>query len=260
MLIDYHLHTRLTDGIDEPVDYARVALARGLDEIGCSDHAPRADHQTDWNMKLDDLDLYVALVREAQKQFPQLPIKLGLEVDYIPGQEDWIRELAAKHPWDYLLGSVHWLGEFPVDRSAKDWQGQDVDERWRCYFDIWQQAARSRLFDSLPHPDLPKKFAYRPKSDFTPVYETVLRTVAESGTAIEVSTAGLRLPCLEIYPSAQFLQIAQRLNVPITLGSDAHLPHNVGAEFAQAVALAHSCGYRSICRFTQRRRELVPLG
>jgi histidinol-phosphatase (PHP family) len=158
------------------------------------------------------------------------------------------------YPWDFFLGSVHFIGDWPVDRSAEDWAGQDVDERWRQYFDLWMQAARSGLFDSLAHPDLPKKFNFRSgKID----YQRVLQNVT---CAIEVSTAGLRKPCREIYPSAEFLKLARQLDIPITLGSDAHIPQDTGANFNSAVALANTCGYDQICRFTQRRRELVPLG
>ena len=112
MLIDYHMHTRLTDGIKEPVDYARVAVERGLDEIGCSDHAPLGNKDTNWTMKLADLDTYVGWVYEAQKQLPLLSIKLGLEVDFFPDRLDWIRELAALQPWDFFLGSVHFIWRF----------------------------------------------------------------------------------------------------------------------------------------------------
>jgi histidinol-phosphatase (PHP family) len=254
VLIDYHMHTRLTDGTGVPADYARVALERGLDEIGCSDHAPLADRDTDWTMKLKDLDTYVGWVGEAQEKFPELSIKLGLEVDFIPGREDWIRALAVMHPWDYFLGSVHFIGDWPIDRSAEDWKDQDVEERWQQYFDLWAQAGRSGLFDSLAHPDLPKKFNFRPKKF---EYADALKNVR---CAIEVSTAGLRKPCREIYPSEEFLRAARQFDIPITLGSDAHIPQDTGADFSKALALARACGYRQICRFTQRKRELVPLG
>jgi histidinol-phosphatase (PHP family) len=259
MLIDYHMHTRLTDGVGEPADYAKVAIERGLQEIGCADHAPLGNRDTDWHMKLDDLATYVDWVREAQAKFPQLPIKLGLEVDFIPGREDWIRELAAMHGWDFFLGSVHYIGDWPVDLSAKSWEGRDVDATWREYFELWKQAARSGLFDSLAHPDLPKKFNFRPTTYFTDVFESALTVAANSEVAIEVSTAGLRKPCREIYPSVEFLKIAHRHSVPVTLGSDAHLPQEVGQDFDKAVALLRSCGYKQICRFTQRKRELVDL-
>ncbi len=245
------MHTRLTDGTGEPVDYARVALARGLDEIGCSDHAPLRNQETNWTQKKSDLPLYVEMVRLAQRDFPQLSIKLGLEVDFIPGHEDWIRELAGMYPWDFFLGSVHFIGDWPVDLSAKEWEGQNVAERWRQYFELWAQAGRSGLFDSLAHPDLPKKFGYRPESfDYRPYLQDVR-------CAIEVSTAGLRKPCREIYPSVEFLRLARQLNIPITLGSDAHVPEDTGADFDRAIAQAKACGYTRICRFTQRQRELV---
>ena len=260
MLIDYHMHTRLTDGTMEPVDYARVAIARGLDEICCTDHAPLGDRETDWTMKLADLDTYVGWVRDAQRQFPELPIKLGLEVDFFPGREDWIRELAGLYPWDFILGSVHFIGDFPVDRSAEDWKNENVEERWQQYFALWEQAARSKLFDSLAHPDLPKKFGNRPAGDLTATYQRVLRTVKAADGAIEVSTAGLRKPCREIYPTEGFLRIACQFEIPITFGSDAHIPEDTGADFSKAVALARRCGYDKLCRFTQRKRELVHLG
>ena len=257
MLLDYHMHTRLTDGTQEPVDYARIAIDRGLDEICCTDHAPLGNRDTDWTMKLADLDTYVELVRDAQLQFPQISIKLGLEVDFFPGREDWIRELAGMYPWDFILGSVHFIGDFPVDRSAADWKDQDVDKRWQQYFQLLEQAAATQLFDSLAHPDLPKKFGFQPKAfDCRPA----LRAVQAAGCAVEVSTAGLRKPCREIYPTEEFLRLARQLDIPITFGSDAHIPQDTGVDFNKAVALARRCGYDKLCRFTQRKRELVPLG
>lgn len=260
MLIDYHMHTRLTDGTLEPADYARIAVARGLDEICCTDHAPLGNRETDWTLSIANLDTYVGWVVDAQRQFPNLVIKLGLEVDFIPGRESWIRELAGRYPWDFFLGSVHFIDDFPVDRSAADWIGQDVDQRWRQYFDLWEQAARSRLFDSLAHPDLPKKFGFRPKASLTGTYQRVLQVVKAADVAIEVSTAGLRKPCREIYPAEEFLHLARQLEIPITFGSDAHIPEDTGADFDQAVVLAHRCGYDKLCRFTHRQRELVHLG
>jgi histidinol-phosphatase (PHP family) len=110
------------------------------------------------------------------------------------------------------------------------------------------------LFDSLAHPDLPKKFNFRPKSfDYRKVLESVR-------CAIEISTAGLRKPCREIYPSEGFLRLAREQDIPITLGSDAHIPQDTGADFSKLITLARRCGYDKICRFTQRRSELVPLG
>lgn len=260
MRIDYHMHTPLTDGTGEPREYVRVALERGLAEIGFSDHAPLADRDTDWTMKKTDLPRYIASIEAVQREFPQLPVRIGLEVDWIPGCEAWVHELAATYRWDYFLGSVHYLGDgFPVDRSAEDWRGQDVEARWREYFALWEQAASSGLFDSLAHPDLPKKFGFRPAGELAALYSKALQKAAVSGVAIEISTAGLRKPCREIYPSEEFLRIARMYDVPATLGSDAHIPDDVGNDFDKGVALARRCGYEQVCRFKARRCELVRL-
>lgn len=258
---DYHMHTPLCrHATGEPVDYARHALETGLTEIGFSDHSPmERDDFDNWRMNMSQLDEYVAKVRLAQKTFPQLTILLALEVDYLPGQEDWIRSLAARHPWDYFIGSVHYVSDsWDIDNPAKlsEWKKRDAFEVWRAYFDRLTLAAQSGLFEIIGHADLPKKFGIRPQQDCTPLYETFLEAVKKSGCAIELNTAGLRKDCREIYPSRGLLELAFQKGVPITFGSDAHKPEEVGLDFAAAIGLAHETGYQQSCRFRQRKREL----
>jgi histidinol-phosphatase (PHP family) len=260
---DYHLHTPLCrHAVGEPVDYARRAVELGLTEIGFSDHSPMArDDFDDWRMAARQLDDYVAKVRLARETFPQLTIRLALEVDYLPGQEDWIRELAARHPWDYFIGSVHYVSDtWAIDNPAKlsEWKQRDAFEVWTIYFERLTRAARSRLFQIIGHADLPKKFGVRPAQDCRPLYKNFVNAAAEAGCAIELNTAGLRKECREIYPCAELLQLAWRKGVPITFGSDAHAPEEVGMNFAEAVALARSAGYTETCRFTRRQHEFIP--
>lgn len=259
---DYHMHTPLCrHATGEPVDYARRAVELGLTEIGFSDHSPMPrDDFDDWRMFDRQLDEYVAKVRLAQKTFPQLTIRLALEVDYLPGHEDWIRQLAARHPWDYFIGSVHYVSEsWDIDNPAKlsEWKKRDAFEVWRIYFERLTLAAESRLFDIIGHADLPKKFGIRPAQDCAPLYENFLHAVAKAGCAMELNTAGLRKDCREIYPSRQLLELAFQKNVPITFGSDAHAPGEVGMNFAEAVQLARATGYTKTCRFQGRQRETV---
>lgn len=259
---DYHMHTPLCrHAVGEPVDYARRAVGIGLKEIGFTDHSPMAsDDFDDWRMFNSQLDEYVAKVRLAQNTFPQLSIRLGLEVDYLPGQEDWIRQLAARHPWDYFIGSVHYVSDsWDIDNPAKlsEWKKRDSFEVWTAYFQRLAQAAKSGLFQIIGHADLPKKFGIRPVQDCRPLYENFAAAAAEAGCAIELNTAGLRKDCREIYPCTELLQLAHEKRIPITFGSDAHAPMEVGMNFAEAVALARSVGYTETLRFNRRRHEPV---
>jgi histidinol-phosphatase (PHP family) len=259
---DYHMHTPLCKHASgEPVDYARRALEVGLTEIGFSDHSPmRQDNFDDWRMNKDKLDEYVEKVRKAQRDFPTLTIRLALEVDYLPGHEDWIRDLAARHPWDYFIGSVHYVSDsWAVDSPYKLAEGKSRDpwEVWSVYFDRLTMAAETGFFEIIGHADLPKKFGHKPTRDCTPLYERFLTAAQKHNCAIELNTAGLRKDCKEIYPSREILQLAFNKGVPITFGSDAHAPEEVGMNFAEATQLARAVGYRECWRLVSRRREVA---
>jgi histidinol-phosphatase (PHP family) len=261
---DYHMHTPLCrHASGEPVEYAARALALGLEEIGFSDHSPmQRDDFDNWRMRLDQLDEYVEKVRRAQRDFPNLIIKLALEVDFLPGHQDWIRDLAARHPWDYFIGSVHYVSDsWAVDNpeAIQQWKSRDAFEVWSVYFERLAEAAESGLFDIIGHADLPKKFKIYPVQDCTPLFERFLDRAARTSVAIELNTAGLRKDCREIYPSRTFLELAARRKIPITFGSDAHAPTEVGSDFAAAVDLARAVGYTEWRRFAARKFAQTPL-
>ena len=259
---DYHMHTPLCHhATGEPTEYAARALELGLTEIGFSEHSPMPrDDFDDWRMLLGDLDSYVEKIHKARADHPGLLIKLALEVDYIPGHESWIRDLAARHPWDYFIGSVHYVSDaWDLDnpRKLSEWKKRDPMEVWSAYFERLTQAAESGLFEIIGHADLPKKFCFYPKEDCTPLFDRFLSAAHKQDAAIELNTAGLRKDCKEIYPSARFLQLAHRKGVPITFGSDAHAIREVGMDFNNAIQLARNAGYTHCRRFTRRRREEV---
>jgi histidinol-phosphatase (PHP family) len=259
---DYHMHTPLClHATGEPPEYVQQALKLGLPEMGFSDHSPmRQDNFDEWRMNFDKLGIYVDKVRQVQKDFPQLQIRLAMEVDYFPGGEAWIRELASLYPWDYFIGSVHYVSDdWAIDDPKKisEWKNRDSFEVWRIYFERLAMAAESKLFEIIGHADLPKKFGHRPGPDCKPHYEKFLDVAKKSGCAIELNTAGLRKDCKEIYPSREILQLAFHKDVPITFGSDAHAPGEVGMNFAEAVELARSVGYTKTCRFAKRQRQMV---
>lgn len=259
---DYHMHTPLCrHAKGEPTEYAARALELGLPEIGFSDHSPvEHDDQDDWRMLACELSEYVAKVKHARATHPSLPIRLGLEVDFIPGHEAWIKEMASRHDWDYFIGSVHYISgkwDFDNPKRLAEWAEHDVDEVWTDYFTRLTNAAASGLFQIIGHPDLPKKFNHRPTRDITGLYLNFLAACESTGTCIELNTAGLRKDCGEIYPNLEFLKLAKPANVQITFGSDAHATHEVGMNLEDAMALAHEGGFEECCRFNCLEKNLV---
>jgi histidinol-phosphatase (PHP family) len=262
---DYHMHTQLCrHAKGEPKELAAHALRVGLTEIGFSDHSPMArDDFDDWRMRLDQLDEYVDKVQAARREFPLLLIKLALEVDYLPGYEGWVQDLAARHPWDYFIGSLHYISSsWAIDnpQQISEWKSRDPLEVWTAYFERLTQAAESGLFDIIGHADLCKKFCFYPKEDCTGLVTRFLKAAKRKNVAIELNTAGLRKECKEIYPSASIVRLASEMQIPITFGSDAHAPNEVGMNWAEALALAKDAGYTHWRRFTKRRGEAMPIG
>jgi histidinol-phosphatase (PHP family) len=265
VIADYHMHLRNereeiahdTQSVDPFVEAARAA---GVDEIGFTEHVyyfrqTRSLWEVPYQVErcVYEIEAYVDAVLGAKDR--GLPVKLGLEVDYVAGREDETRALLAPYPWDYLLGSIHFIGDKGVDGEPRLIDAVGVEEAWRQYFELLEQAAQSRLFDSLSHPDLVKIFGDHLESfDYEPVAEAI----GETGVAIEVSTAGLRKPVGELYPHPQFLAACRRHDVAVTLASDAHMPSLVGRDFDRAVELLRSAGYETITIFERREPRQVP--
>lgn len=261
---DYHMHTPLCKHAEgAPWQYAQRAVEVGLTEIGFSEHAPMIrDHYDPWHMDRADVDTYIRDVETAREKFPELTIRIGLEVDFLPGHEAWIEDLAARYDWDYFIGSVHYLDEeWDMDNPYKldRWRNGDVQAIWRRYYQLLADSVTSDLFDIVGHADLCKKFAFYPDGDPASYAVDFLDTVARCGKAIEINTAGLRKDCKEMYPAPDILRMARERNIPLTMGSDAHAPQEVGMDFDAGLALAKEAGYRETLRFEERCATPVPL-
>ncbi len=261
--IDHHLHTsRCGHAEGRPEDYARAAEEKGLAGIGFSDHFPLL-HMRDatLTMGIEELPSYVREVRELGDAFPGLCVRLGIEVDYLPETVDRLAEHLGAHPFDYVMGSVHFIDGWGFDdpRNLPGYEGRDLFYLWERYFELLGDAAESGLFDLLAHPDLIKKFGFRPRSDVTPLYERCLDRVAAAGVAVEVSTAGLRKPVGEIYPGEDFLRMCLERGIRVALGSDAHSPDEVGYRFHEALELLRRVGYQETVAFESREGFMVPL-
>ena len=275
VLTDYHLHLR-SDALSASAAehfttanverYRAVADERGIEELGVSEHVYRFAQALEvWRHPFwvqyahDDLDSYCAFVRE------QTDLRLGIEADFVPGAEDRMSNLLAARAFDYVIGSVHFLREGAVDDEDYDiWQtARSPEEVWRRYFQTLGEAARSGLFDVLAHPDLVKVWGAerpRPQGDLRGYYELAMEGIAESGIAVELSTAGLRKRAGELYPAPAFLEMALQAGAPVALSSDAHRPEDVGADYDRALELLERLGVSELCVFDRRQRRLEALG
>jgi histidinol-phosphatase (PHP family) len=275
VLTDYHVHLRPDERENTPERfftranaerYREAAEERGITELGVAEHVYRFhqalevwEHPFWREYAVDDLDGYCAFVRD------DTDLKLGIEADFIPGREDRMANLLDGRDWDYVVGSVHFVGDESLDTEEFSiWKQTASAERiWSRYFEMLGQAAQSGLFDVLAHPDLVKVWGKDrpvPDGDLRRFYYPAMEAIADAGVAVEVSTAGFRKPVGEIYPAPAFLEMAIDAGTPLALSSDAHVPEQLGWEYERAVELLESMGVKEIAVFEKRERRLEPLG
>ncbi|NOZ64794.1 MAG: histidinol-phosphatase HisJ [Caldiserica bacterium] len=264
-MMDYHLHTSLCGHARGRMeDYVKNAIQAGLEEIGFSGHFPLfhiTDRKLASNLSIPEekFPLYVEQVLDLRKKFPSIKIRLGCEVDYIPGYEEEIKKRLQPYSFDYVMGSVHFLDGFLFDHPdyIEEWEKRDVDEVYRNYFSRLLQCIETGLFDIIAHPDLVKKFGFFPKFSLGYLYQEIARALRKNNMVAEINTSGLRKPVQEIYPSLDFLKILRKYQVPITLGSDAHSPEEVGKDLDKAKEWAKEAGYKEYASFSGRKFRLL---
>ncbi len=261
-LADYHVHTaRCGHAVGEIDEYVEHAKEIGLVELGFADHLPLFNTiDATLTMSWDQFPSYLADIRRLKKEGSGPKILMGIEVDYLPKFSEQIANTLAEYDFDYVLGSVHFIDGWGIDdrRYIEFYKDYALEELYERYFDLLIQAAESGLFDVLAHPDLIKKY-FRLEKEPLELYERVAKRLAATGIAIELSSAGLRKPCREPYPSLEFLKICHRYNIPVTLGSDAHAPDQVGDNFALLLEELRRVGYSEVARFSERKRTTVGL-
>jgi histidinol-phosphatase (PHP family) len=275
LLTDYHVHLRPDERENTPARfftaanaerYREAASERGIEELGVAEHIYRFaaaleiwQHPFWRHYAVDDLDAYCGFVRE------ETDLRLGIEMDFLPGREDRIASQLDGRDWDYVVGSVHFLRDHSLDTEEYSiWgAGESTEKIWRRYFETIAESARSGLYDIIGHPDLVKVWGRdvpRPDGDLRRYYEIAVEAFADTGVAVEVSTAGWRKPVGEQYPAVPMLEMLLDAGCPLALSSDAHVPDQLGFEYERAVELLQSLGAGEIAVFERRQRRMEPLG
>lgn len=237
-------------------EYVEQAIACEIDVFGFSDHAPM-DFDPKYRMQFHELTPYLESVKALKTQYAsRIEILLGLEVDYLPGHMDK-RVLLA--PVDYLIGSVHFIHEWGFDNPEfiGRYQTQDINAIWSDYFKAVTDMAQSELFDIVGHVDLIKVFNFLPHTSALAFAKPALHAIKEAQMTLELNVAGYRKPIGQAYPSAELLSYAYALDIPITFGSDAHNPAQVGLYRKEIEALAKDIGYTQCALYRNRKREMV---
>lgn len=255
---DSHMHTPLCKhAYGHPREYALAGKERGLKGIIFTCHSPMPNRFSE-NVRMEpsEFEDYVKLVENtAREMSDDIVVRLGMESDWFPGMEKWVEELHERAHFHYIIGSVHYHTE---EYFARYFDG-DVEGFMEGYFGHIADSAECGLFDGLGHADLVKNVS--PDDwDFErmePVIGRALDRVAATGVAMELNTSGLNKPYPEMNPGNEMLKMMCERAIPLVLGSDAHTPDRVAADFEFGLEQLKMAGFEEINYFEDRKR--VPL-
>ncbi|MCB8984668.1 MAG: histidinol-phosphatase [Ardenticatenaceae bacterium] len=261
ILYDSHMHTPLCKHArGTPEEYAAVAARRGLAGIifTCHNPGPSPDWSPQVRMSIDQLDEYVEMVAQARETWHgRIDIRLGLECDYVPGIEGWLEDLLSRADFHHVLGSIH----APLDYYRDAYDHGDPFAFQQIYFEHLAQSAESGLFDTLAHPDLVKNvFPHNWRLDrLLNDIRRSLDRIAATAVAMELNTSGLHKRIREMNPNPTMLAEMKARDIPVVLGSDAHEPGRVAADFLPALNLLADIGYAKASFYLDRQRHEVDL-
>ena len=264
MIADFHMHTEASEDSEAPVrSMCDAAVERGIGCIAITDHVEMTDfYKNGYDIAAEESWRYATEVQE--EYAGRLRIARGIELGQ-PRYDPVIAErVLAAHPYDFVLGSMHKLGD-EVDYYYYDYTGRDVGEVMDRYFDALYDMVEWGGFHSMAHMTYP--FRYLPADKRPADYsrwqgriDRVLRRLAEKGLALEINTSGLRGPIGETSPTLKYVKRFCELGGEyVTLGSDAHAAEDLGEGIQQAMELACQAGFSYFTFYKKRQPRLLQI-
>jgi histidinol-phosphatase (PHP family) len=244
--------------------YVERGIELRLQEIGFADHNPLPDERSaNVRMGEAELDYYVERVTELRYRYRgQIDVMLGLEIDYVEGLEDHVAKQVAAYPWDYIIGSIHFLDNACREPSWPRQSSVDPHQLYARYFELMRRLVRSGLCDVVAHFDVVKRSGHLPGDREASHIAETLQAIKDAGLCMEINTSGYRhaeLPQPQPYPMFSIVEQALALGIPLTVNSDAHAPEQVGLQFATVERFLQRKGCAQLAKFERRKRVMYAL-
>lgn len=253
MLVDYHTHLlghQDREGTEAEIrEFLEAAVRKGIKEIAFTDH----------NRYYKDFNF--ARINKISREFEELNVLRGIEMDFTVGKEEEIANFLNKFDFDLVIGSIHFLNGWMFDHPdyTDQYNNWDIDQLYKYYFEQVNALVKSNLFDIVGHLDLIKIFNYRPEKDILEIVNPTLKLIAENNIVMEINTNGMNKPVKEFYPERIILESAYDLGVKVTMSSDAHQAERVGENLSRVRKELLEIGFTELATFENRKLSLKEL-
>jgi len=267
---DFHVHEHhSSDAPGATVEgYCRVAEERGMDEIGFATHFIITGPDIEHGISPVLIPEYFDEIEAAQAS-TDVKLRVGLEVDYFPGEEGRLATLLDEYPFDFILGSLQYIQGIDIGSSQGNiafFTGRRIEEALKIYFDEWSRAVETCLFDVMAHPDYFRKYLHLSRRKY-PTFEEygshvfdAIDSLRSYNVGFEVNASGYRHGIEDCYPVPGFLRAAKEAGVEVVvIGSDTHTIEGLGIRLEEAVKRLEAAGYSHVCVYEGRRNRRLAI-
>jgi histidinol-phosphatase (PHP family) len=255
MLINYHIHTNTSSDAKGTIDeYCKKAVSLGFKEICFTNHHEFHDEKSSFFLTDEKIGKIISEIDAQRKKYPNLTIKFGVELGYSKEWKKQIVEFAKRYPFDYVLGSVHWID----DNNYADYKLPErlsTEERHKLYFAELNEMIRLGYCDCVGHLDvLHKNTSYLPFHQYKSLIDNCIESMKENNIGFEFNTRGWRLPNKDSYPNAEMLKLLYDSGIrKVTIGSDCHNPEDFADGIKRGLELLKQTGFKEIYTFSKRK-------
>lgn len=248
-------------------DIIRAYLDRGFSRVGIVEHMPPADDRYLYpEEKAAGLNAgkmrarfreYVREVRSLrQKYADRILIYFGFETESYPGAENYIAELRQEFQPDYIVGSVHHLGDIPIDFSRGEYlRAQEAaggrDNLYRRYFNRQYELLKTVKPEVVGHFDLIRKYDpdYRSRLESFEIRNRIsrnLKLIKKMDLVLELNLRPWFRGEEEPYPTRSILMQACRLGITVIPADDSHEAKSAGRDIEKGFRLLEELGFEPL--------------
>ena len=249
---DFHSHVSRSSARE----MALSAQEKGLHVLGLSEHIfqmvearPTLVHMPQEGPFLTFSE-YIAAVRAAGRD-ASVTLRLGLEVDFIPGKNEQIQAFLQEYDWDFLIGSVHEVDGLQFENNRK-WDREEGEALWLRYMTLLREAVNSGYFSLVSHPvRMRTANAYLPPN-LDQELEQLAAEAARCNVALEINGYDL-----QNYPNLvrRLARACALHKTPVSVGSDAHNPRQIALTHSHTESILQEVGIKSVRIWQQRLAE-----